>query len=264
MINTNPASATNATNAFLDQYAAPEKNTGANKELGRDAFMKLLITQMNNQNPLEPQENGDFISQLAEFSSLEGIETLTDTVKGVSTSFESSRALQASSLVGQQVVVPNSNAGFLELGGVTAAYLDLPANSTSTELKIKDENGSLIETIQLGFHKEGALNIRWDGWNLEVDGKIQNLAEEQRTRKPISETVTDDEGNEQVIKRINPYPPGAYTFVIQSKINGTVEEYNPDMSSRVDSVTLSAGNQVMLNLAGGKRADINDIKMILE
>lgn len=249
---------------ILDQYAPPEKKTGASKELGRDAFMKLLITQMNNQNPLEPQENGDFIAQLAQFSSLEGIETLNDTVNGVSTSFESNRALQASSLVGQQVVVPGLNAGFLERGGIAAAYLELPATSTTTQLSILDENGSLVETISLGFHKQGPMNIRWDGWNLEMDGKIVELEDSERSRKPLVETVVDEEGNEHEVKRINPYPPGPYRFEVHSRINGANETYKPDMSARVDSVTLAKDHQVTLNLAGGKNVKLSDIKMIME
>jgi flagellar basal-body rod modification protein FlgD len=70
-----------------------------NQSLGKDAFLQLLVTQLKNQNPLDPQDNGAFVAQLAQFSSLEGITTLND-VRIVAGNLHSSQALQASSLVG--------------------------------------------------------------------------------------------------------------------------------------------------------------------
>src|SRR5471032_795987 len=71
--------------------------------LGKDAFLQLLVTQLKNQNPLDPQDNSAFVAQLAQFSSLEGITTLNTTVSSIASNASSSQALQASSLVGRSV-----------------------------------------------------------------------------------------------------------------------------------------------------------------
>jgi flagellar basal-body rod modification protein FlgD len=82
----------------------------AGSALGKDAFLQLLVTQMKNQNPLDPQDNGEFVAQLAQFSSLEGIQSLNDSVNGILTGIGSSQALQASSLVGRSVIVQTDKA----------------------------------------------------------------------------------------------------------------------------------------------------------
>ena len=93
-----------------DSLASAASSATGNKALGKDAFLQLLVTQLKNQNPLEPQGNGEFVAQLAQFSSLEGITTLNDTVSGIAGSFGSSQALQASSLVGRSVIAPGDKA----------------------------------------------------------------------------------------------------------------------------------------------------------
>ena len=84
----------------LDQRSAAGTQRLEGK-LGKDAFLQLLVTQLKNQNPLDPQDNSAFVAQLAQFSSLEGITTLNTSVNNISGSFKSSQALQASSLVGR-------------------------------------------------------------------------------------------------------------------------------------------------------------------
>ena len=84
--------------------SATNSSTGG-QTLGKDAFLQLLVTQMQHQNPLDPQDNSEFVAQLAQFSSLEGITSLNDSVTAISGTFKSSQALQASSLVGRSVIV---------------------------------------------------------------------------------------------------------------------------------------------------------------
>ncbi|PYY66483.1 flagellar biosynthesis protein FlgD, partial [Pseudomonas jessenii] len=98
------------TNTTTDGLASAAGSASGNKALGKDAFLQLLVTQLKNQNPLEPQDNGAFVAQLAQFSSLEGITTLNDTVSGLASNYNSSQALQASSLVGRSVIAPGDKA----------------------------------------------------------------------------------------------------------------------------------------------------------
>ncbi|MBE0509915.1 MAG: flagellar hook assembly protein FlgD, partial [Gammaproteobacteria bacterium] len=80
-----------------------EKKTG---ELGQDEFMTLMLAQMKHQDPMNPMENGDFIAQLAQFRTVTGIDQLNNSFNGFSQTMQSSQALQASSLVGREVLVP--------------------------------------------------------------------------------------------------------------------------------------------------------------
>lgn len=98
------------TNTTTDGLGAATSAATGKKELGKDAFLQLLVTQLKNQNPLEPQDNGEFVAQLAQFSSLEGITTLNETVSGIAGNYNSSQALQASSLVGRSVIAPGDKA----------------------------------------------------------------------------------------------------------------------------------------------------------
>src|SRR5690606_682245 len=95
--------------SVLEQYQI-KPETGKSKELGKNEFLELLVAQLNNQNPLEPQENGEFIAQLAQFSQVEGVEKLNTRMEALLSGYQSSQALQASSLVGRKVIVPSDNA----------------------------------------------------------------------------------------------------------------------------------------------------------
>ena len=104
--------AVNATDAsdVLSQYQLKQQNGGqGTSELGRNEFMELMLAQLKNQNPLEPQDNGAFISQLAQFSSLEEMQNLSGTVEDVVGQFRSTQALQASAMVGKTVLAAHQS-----------------------------------------------------------------------------------------------------------------------------------------------------------
>ena len=86
------------TGSILDQYQFGEKREAKGNDLGKNEFLELLVAQLNNQNPLEPQENGEFIGQLAQFSTVEGVEKLNSSMQTILSGYQSSQALQASSL----------------------------------------------------------------------------------------------------------------------------------------------------------------------
>ena len=94
----------------LDQYQIDSDRFATGDELGKDQFLELLVAQMNNQDPLSPQENGEFIAQLAQFSTVEGIGNLNTSMESLLSGYQSSQALQASSLVGRTVIVPADQA----------------------------------------------------------------------------------------------------------------------------------------------------------
>jgi flagellar basal-body rod modification protein FlgD len=256
----------NSAAGVLDQYSNATKNAEKPKtnEMGQDEFLKLMIAELNNQNPLDPQDNGEFIAQLAQFSTVEGLDKLNTTADGMSDGMRSSQALQASSLVGQSVIVEGNEMGLLLNKGIVSGYTELPESSTDLKLSIEDENGQLLEQISLGNHAAGEMSVRWDGLNLMKDGEIVELDYSQLNRQEFyvdedGEQVLDEAGKPVLV----PYPPGEYSFKISGGVSGKTEEFTTLMSARVDSVSLSPTGSATLNLAGGKRAAMDEIKQIV-
>ena len=144
--------------------AASKAVAGNDKALGKDAFLQLLVTQLKNQNPLDPQDNTAFVAQLAQFSSLEGITTLNDSVNSITGGLQSSQALQASSLVGRSVIVQTGEA-------LVDTASEKPFNGTvvvkeadtKPTITITDADGELVRTIQMPAQKAGNVDFTWDG-----------------------------------------------------------------------------------------------------
>jgi flagellar basal-body rod modification protein FlgD len=204
------------TNTATDGLASAAGSASGNKALGKDAFLQLLVTQLKNQNPLEPQDNGAFVAQLAQFSSLEGITTLNDTVSGLASNYNSSQALQASSLVGRSVIAPGDKA-VVDTTKSLSGTVVVPSSVTSATLKITDSTGKTVRTIDLGSQKAGNASFIWDGKN------------------DAGETV----------------PAGTYTFGATTEIDGKSVALITNLPATVNSVTISqTGGELMLNLAG--------------
>ncbi len=249
----------------LDQYSSENLKVEKENELGKNEFMKLLVAQMNNQNPLEPQENTEFIAQLAQFSQVEGVENLNASVNDMAGDLRSSQALQASSMVGQSVIVPGHDYGFLQSGELIAGYAELPATTMNLSLEIQSNSGQTLETINLGHHDQGPVSMRWDGANLEVDGKIVDLDRSLLNRQ---EYLVNEDGEFLVDTNGDPipapYPPGEYKFLITASIDSKNESLDTAMSGKVDSVTIGSNSSITLNLAGGTQAPLSDVKQILD
>ncbi|WP_448089627.1 flagellar hook assembly protein FlgD [Pseudomonas azerbaijanoccidentalis] len=204
------------TNKDTDALASAAGSATGKKALGKDAFLQLLVTQLKNQNPLEPQGNGEFVAQLAQFSSLEGITTLNDTVSGIAGTFGSSQALQASSLVGRSVIAPGDKSVVDTTKGMTGSVV-LPQSVASTTVKITDKDGKVVRTIELTDQKAGNASFTWDG--------------------------KDDAGNVA--------PSGTYTFAAATTIDDQSVALITNLPATVNSVTISqTGGELMLNLAG--------------
>jgi flagellar basal-body rod modification protein FlgD len=196
---------------------AANKATGK-QSLGKDAFLQLLVTQLKNQNPLSPQDNGAFVAQLAQFSSLEGINTLNDSVNAISSNFSSSQALQASSLVGRSIIIQTDKA-MVDTSKSMTGSVDVKTATGNVTVKITDKDGNLVRTIEMGAQAVGSQNFIWDGKN--------------------------DKGGVA--------PAGTYTFKATTKNDkGDAVALNTSLPATVTSVTLSkTGGEMLLNLAGG-------------
>ncbi|MHC8352390.1 flagellar hook assembly protein FlgD [Pseudomonas sp. RT4P38] len=204
------------TNTSADGLASATNSATGKQSLGKDAFLQLLVTQLKNQNPLEPQDNGEFVAQLAQFSSLEGITTLNTTVSGLASNYNSSQALQASSLVGRSVIAP-ADKTVVDTSKSFTGTIAVPASVDPVKVKITDADGKVVRTIDLGSQKAGTSTFIWDGKN--------------------------DAG--EVAKT------GTYTFGATATYDGKATSLVTYLPATVNSVTISqTGGELMLNLAG--------------
>lgn len=258
-----------ATKKALEKYKVENKESFKSKpksnELGRDAFLKLMVAQLKNQNPLDPKDNQAFVAQLAQFSTVEGIEKLNKTATGFEKSMSSKSALKASSMVGRSVIVEGNKNGMLMTKGVVSGYSSLPASASQMTLNIEGKNGQLLEKIDLGSHGAGSMSVRWDGYNLMMDGDVVKFDHSKLKRNEIlkgkdGKPILGVDGKPMT----KPYPPGQYRFKINATIGGKSEDVQMHMSSKVDSVTMTANGNFTLNLTGGQSATMDKVKQVLD
>ncbi len=223
------------TTGLLSDISAREKyatESKKDKELGQDVFLELMVTQMRNQNPLDPQDNSEFVAQLAQFSSVEGLDKLNNTMGGFvdsfQTSLQSNQALQASSMVGRFVKV-DSESAYLGTGGIVAGTIDLPQTTDQLRVNVYDASGQLVAEEMLGAATSGEISFAWDG---------------------------ADANGEQL-------PAGNYRFEAMANFGGDDVQLNTALSHNVDSVSVGANGAVSLNIAGVGAVAISEVREIL-
>jgi flagellar basal-body rod modification protein FlgD len=131
-------------------------------ELGQEDFLTLMITQFRNQDPFKPMENGEFLGQLAQFSTVSGIESLNTSFAGLSASMASEQALQAANLVGHNVLA-TTDVGYLAEGGTIAGGVELGSSAGNVQIDITNRNGELVLRMNLGEQQPGLVRFTWDG-----------------------------------------------------------------------------------------------------
>ncbi len=137
-----------------------------NDTLDQSDFLKLLTTQLKNQDPLKPIDNEAFVAQMAQFSSVAGISEMNETLKSISGSLDSGRVGTATGLVGKYVLVPGNTASPDGEGNVFGA-LDVPAGTSNIIVTAKDSAGAVVKTLELGALDAGSRDF---GWQAEGDG----------------------------------------------------------------------------------------------
>jgi flagellar basal-body rod modification protein FlgD len=142
----------------MNPAAAATQNTAA---AAQDTFMKLLVTQMKNQDPLNPLDNAQVTSQLAQLSTVTGIEKMNATLQSLIGSYQSSQTLQAASMIGHGVLVAGSS---LNLNNGHAPFgIDLNTSAGDVKVTIKNASGMAIRSMDLGSQQAGMLALQWDG-----------------------------------------------------------------------------------------------------
>lgn len=192
-----------------------------------DRFLKLLVTQMQNQDPLNPMDNAEITSQMAQLSTVTELGKLNDAASAMSASYLSGQSLQAASLIGHGVMIPGDT---LELsGGVAYGGVDIPQAVDSLTVKVRDASGAVIHTADLGAQNAaGSIPFQWDG--------------------------TTDSGAVA--------PDGSYTFEVTAGQGGKTVDATALAVGQVASVSLGAQGAT-LNVVGLGQVALSQVKEIL-
>lgn len=223
----NPIDGVGGTGTYMDQLKALQEKQRVDRgdtggkvtgqaDLNQEDFLSLLTKQLANQDPFKPVDNEQMIAQMASFATVDGIGKMNEQFGSLNAAMTSSQALQASSLVGQDVLVPGNNGLKSALGGVVG-MMKLPQALNDVMVRISNESGELLKTFSVGAKSAGDHRLEWDG--------------------------KDDNGNT--------LPPGNYAINASGNINGKPQNLEMSMYANVNSVLLgNADGNVMLNIAG--------------
>src|SRR3569623_979783 len=116
-------------------------------KLGQSDFLKLMTTQLRNQDPMQPMDNGAFLGQIAQFSQVSGIQDMQASVKQLVDTLSSNQAMQASSLVGKTVVAPASAVLYSGKSALQAG-VELPTAADNVTVGINDQSGQLVRKLE--------------------------------------------------------------------------------------------------------------------
>lgn len=147
-----------------DVIASLQKTAAASTSKTTDAqsrFLKLLTEQLKNQDPLSPMDNAQMTSQLAQISTVDGIEKLNTTLTALLDGSQSSDAVQAAALVGKGVMVEGK--ALTLSGGKAYGGIELASAADKVTVTIKDANGLEVRKLELGDAEAGISNFAWDG-----------------------------------------------------------------------------------------------------
>ena len=200
-------------------------------ELGQGDFLTLMIAQFRNQDPFSPMDNGEFLGQLAQFGTVDGIDQLNRAFSDLSDSFYSDQALQAANLVGHRVLAASDRAYLPEDGSLNGT-IALAASAQNVQIDVLDSSGQLLRRLNLGEQEPGLIEFEWDG-------------------------ITDAAGADAA-------SPGTYTLEARVIRGANVEGTETLIEAQIDSVNLGRlGQGMTLNVEGGDVLTMNQVRRIL-
>ena len=143
--------------------ASPQRKSS----LGQEDFLKLMTTQLQNQDPFAPMDNTAMVEQMAQFSQVTGITEMSQTLKGIAEQLSEFRIATASNMLGNSVMVPGNYARPNESGQLHV-MLDLPRASAATSLSFTNSAGQVMHSIDLGAKPSGLVGFSWEDMPQEL------------------------------------------------------------------------------------------------
>tara|TARA_R110000744_G_scaffold68190_2_gene138776 strand:- start:78628 stop:79314 length:687 start_codon:yes stop_codon:yes gene_type:complete len=212
-----------------DLYWQPETVPEADEsdqKLSQEDFFSLLTEQLANQDPSKPVDNDQMVAQMTSFSMADGISQLNEKFETFATSMTSNQALQASSLIGQKVLLQGDVAHMASEGQGVSGVVINDATTLNTKITIENESGSIVKTIDIGTQPAGNIQFNWDGKNAAGDFM----------------------------------PAGNYVIKAQGNVSGEPQQLVTAVNRHVDSVSLAGSSQgVILNLDGDVSVKLDDV-----
>ncbi len=200
-------------------------NTGGTAPLDKQAFLKLLVEQLKNQDPLKPQDDSAFVAQLAQFSQLEASMSMSDQLNTLAAQNAGMANSQAANLVGSQATVTGNLVTVDGSGGGAQAPFTLTGDAADVTVTVSDQTGTPVRTIDMGPHAAGIVNMQWDG--------------------------RSDAGTVE--------PAGTYAISVTAKdVNGSPIAVNQQTSGQITQVSFDKGYPV-LTLDNGASVPISDL-----
>jgi flagellar basal-body rod modification protein FlgD len=217
---------TSAVNSASANAAAAASGASSSADI-EQRFLKLLVTQLNNQDPLNPMQNAELTSQLAQMSTVSGIEKLNTALAGLVSQSGASQVLQAASLIGYSVLSPGNELAASGKDPVPFA-VELPASAGDVSVVITDAAGKTVRTIDAGAMPQGVNGLSWDGKNDAGDA----------------------------------VEAGSYRYSVVASNGGAAVNATALSFSQVAAVKQGASG-VSLELAAGRSIGLSDVRMFL-
>ncbi|WP_035385435.1 flagellar hook assembly protein FlgD [Ferrimonas futtsuensis] len=217
-------------NSLKWQQEATPTTKDNNQALTQEDFFSLLSQQLSMQDPFKPVDNDQMISQMSSFATVDGINSLNDEIKNMNTVMNSSQALEASSLVGQKVLIPSDKAVSDGASPVTGV-ISTPSGAQNMTMKVKDGAGQIVRTFEVPVGNGGNVDFSWDGRNADGDA----------------------------------LPEGTYSFTAEALVGGKTDTLPVFTYGHVSSVTLGGANyDTVLNLRGVGGVKLSDVLAVAE
>jgi flagellar basal-body rod modification protein FlgD len=211
-----------------DQYKLGTNTSAtANDELGQTEFLELMMAQLEFQDPMKPMDNGEFLGQMAQFSTVTGIEDMQKSLDQLSATYSSSQTLQSTQLVGQEVLIENNSLKLSKEGNATGSF-ELDVSSGEVQLDVLNSAGNVVKQLPMGQYPAGRHTFSWDGSN--------------------------DAGQRA--------PEGDYTMSISAQQDDGFISATVLTSRIIDSVEFGNGTQTTLNTRQGDVLTLPDIRQI--
>ena len=191
-------------------------------------FLNLMVTELNYQDPFKPMDNTEMATQISQFATVSGINDLNDSFSSLAGSLLSNQALQATNLVGRDVLVP-SDIGYYTTGSTMDGVINLDESANDVMVRVYDASGALVRELDLGTCAAGENAFSWDG---------------------LSDSGTYA-------------PTGYYKVTTQATVNDETVVPSTLLKARVNSVSIgSSGQDLVLNLDGLGAVSFNDVAEI--
>jgi len=210
-------------------FAKEQPKTGPASEMDRDAFLKLLLTQLEHQDPTEPMKDEDFVAQLAQFTSVEKMTQIADGVDQLNQGRNENHMLDAVSFIGKEVTAEGTTLS-KDADGVSSMSYNLDSTAKKVRFNIFDPSGNIIRTVETGAVQSGSHTFTWDG--------------------------RDYQGSDM--------PAGHYPVGISAlDANDKPIQVNSQVSGRVTGIR-NADGQTLLTLADGREIGLFEISEVID